>query len=66
MDVTNYLHSDENELSIIFESALRRGREEADKRGNLVCWNGEPSRLYVRKAQYQWGWDWGISPPNID
>jgi beta-mannosidase len=25
----------------------------------LSFWNGVSSRLYVRKAQYGWGWDWG-------
>jgi beta-mannosidase len=25
----------------------------------LSFWNGNSSRLYVRKAQYGWGWDWG-------
>lgn len=25
----------------------------------LTFWNGNSSRLYVRKAQYGWGWDWG-------
>lgn len=23
------------------------------------CWNGDPSRLFVRKAGYHYGWDWG-------
>ena len=61
VDVTSRLKSGHNDLGIVFESALRKGREEISKRGNLMCWNGEPSRLYVRKAQYHWGWDWGIS-----
>jgi len=25
----------------------------------LTFWNGVSARLYVRKAQYGWGWDWG-------
>ena len=61
VDVTSRLRSGSNNLGIVFESALRKGREEISERGNLMCWNGEPSRLYVRKAQYHWGWDWGIS-----
>jgi beta-mannosidase len=59
VDVTSHLKSGYNNLGIIFESALKKGREEISKRGNLICWNGESSRLYVRKAQYHWGWDWG-------
>jgi beta-mannosidase len=59
VDVTSHLKTHDNVLGIIFESALVKGRKEVEKRGNLICWNGEPSRLYVRKAQYHWGWDWG-------
>lgn len=25
----------------------------------MAFWNGDSSRLYVRKAQYNYGWDWG-------
>jgi len=59
VDVTHLLKNGRNNLGIVFQSALKRGRAEVAKRGNLLCWNGEPSRLYVRKAQYHWGWDWG-------
>ncbi len=48
-----------NTLAIVFASALLRGREFEAEHGALACWNGEPSRLYVRKAQYHYGWDWG-------
>lgn len=50
-------------MYIIFPSAFRRGRqlEEAtlgrDK--HWPCWNGDPSRIFVRKAGYNYGWDWG-------
>jgi len=27
--------------------------------GELAVWNGDPSRVHVRKAQYHYGWDWG-------
>lgn len=27
--------------------------------GELALWNGDASRLHVRKAQYHYGWDWG-------
>ncbi|CAG8756462.1 14603_t:CDS:2, partial [Acaulospora colombiana] len=26
--------------------------------GELALWNGDASRLHVRKAQYHYGWDW--------
>lgn len=50
-------------MYIVFPSAFRRGRqlEEAtlgrDK--HWACWNGDPSRIFVRKAGYNYGWDWG-------
>jgi beta-mannosidase len=48
-----------NELCILFESALRHGKAREAKRGALQAWNGDVSRVYVRKAQYHYGWDWG-------
>ncbi|CAF3480093.1 unnamed protein product [Fusarium graminearum] len=62
VNITNYLQSKEpNTLIINFESALLKGRElqkqYPDHRWELF--NGEASRLAVRKAQYHWGWDWG-------
>ncbi|OAA62911.1 beta-mannosidase precursor [Niveomyces insectorum RCEF 264] len=50
-----------NELVITFDSAHRRGwdlvKQYPDHKWG--CWNGDESRLAVRKAQYHWGWDWG-------
>ena len=48
-----------NQLHLLFESALRKGREIEAQRGKRPSWNGDTSRLYVRKAQYHYGWDWG-------
>jgi beta-mannosidase len=48
-----------NRLAIYFDSALRRGREREALFGKRHLWNGDSSRLYVRKAQYHYGWDWG-------
>jgi hypothetical protein len=45
---------------IEFESTLRRGREtEVAHGGKRPGWNGDSTRLFVRKAQYHYGWDWG-------
>ncbi|KKA29051.1 hypothetical protein TD95_002177 [Thielaviopsis punctulata] len=50
-----------NTLEIEFESAFRHGKKivEALPEHKWGCWNGDVSRLAVRKAQYHWGWDWG-------
>ncbi|HEU4741816.1 MAG TPA: glycoside hydrolase family 2 protein [Meiothermus sp.] len=57
--VRERLRPGKNSLHLLFESALRRGREMEARYGQRRCWNGDPSRLYVRKAQYHYGWDWG-------
>ncbi|KAI0772566.1 glycoside hydrolase family 2 protein [Irpex lacteus] len=57
--VKSLLKPSGNELKIDFESAFRKGREIEKKYQKLGLWNGDSSRLYVRKAQYNYGWDWG-------
>lgn len=60
INIKDKLRVGNNDLLIHFESALRRGREiEAAHGGPRPCWNGDSSRLFVRKAQYHYGWDWG-------
>ncbi|KAK2018512.1 family 2 glycosyl hydrolase [Colletotrichum eremochloae] len=62
IDVTSVLKKDgENELIITFDSAYLRGWKLVEKYPDHKwgCWNGDNSRLAVRKAQYHWGWDWG-------
>ncbi|KAG7097005.1 hypothetical protein E1B28_004399 [Marasmius oreades] len=51
----------ENELVVNFDSAFMRGRDLEKEHGKLALWNGDSSRLHVRKAQYNYGWDWGMS-----
>ena len=54
--------SGDNVLEIKFSSAVLRGREEVKKRAHehrFIAHQTEQSRLPIRKAQYQWGWDWG-------
>ncbi|BGP30123.1 hypothetical protein JCM10296v2_001875 [Rhodotorula toruloides] len=52
-----------NSLYLVFHSAFRRGRELQTqilgRNKSWPAWNGDPSRLFVRKAQYHYGWDWG-------
>ncbi len=59
LPVAELLRPGENELRLLFESALRRGQQRQAEYSVLTAWNGDFSRLYVRKAQYAFGWDWG-------
>src|SRR5205085_10313485 len=54
-----WLRPGRNELWLLFESAARRGQALEARHGRRPLWNGDSSRLYVRKAQYHYGWDWG-------
>lgn len=56
---TGLLRAGRNTLRICFESALRRGQALEALHGRRAAWNTDPSRVYVRKAQYHYGWDWG-------
>lgn len=59
IDVAPYVCHGENSVVILFESALRRAKEEESKHSKNFLFNGDSSRLYARKAQYHFGWDWG-------
>lgn len=60
-EVTSLL-KETNELVVRFYSPLKYAREQEAKYGRLpVALNSE--RVYIRKAQYSFGWDWGPSFP---
>lgn len=62
VDITSAVQADsEYELEIEFDSALLKARdiEKQNPDHKYVAFNGDPSRLAVRKVQCQWGWDWG-------
>jgi beta-mannosidase len=59
ISVKPFLQPGQNDLWLLFESALRHGQERQAQYGVSPVWNGDPSRVYVRKAQYHYGWDWG-------
>ncbi|KAH9927208.1 glycoside hydrolase family 2 protein [Epithele typhae] len=57
--VKDDLKAGDNTLVLKFESAFRKGREIESQHEKFKLWNGDSSRLHVRKAQYNYGWDWG-------
>jgi beta-mannosidase len=59
LNVKKLLRPKGNELRILFESAMRRGKALESQYKQRNSWNGDKSRVYVRKAQYHYGWDWG-------
>lgn len=60
IDVTERLSSGTNAVLLRFSPALRESRKAESQHGGVKPqWNGDPSRLYARKAQYHYGWDWG-------
>ncbi|KAI6350777.1 hypothetical protein MCOR25_010404 [Pyricularia grisea] len=63
VNITDKLRSDGtlNDLSISFESARLRGLElvKQHPEHRHIVHQTEIGRGPVRKAQYQWGWDWG-------
>ena len=63
-DVAKYLKPQKNELKIIFQSPITFSQSEELKYGKLqVALNS--NRVYIRKAQYSFGWDWGPSFPTM-
>ncbi|KAH7090112.1 glycoside hydrolase [Auriculariales sp. MPI-PUGE-AT-0066] len=60
--IDNKLLQKSNTLLLHFESAKLRAKELEAKYGRVRAGSsnlGDPSRVYVRKAQYHWRWDWG-------
>ncbi|WP_329805832.1 beta-mannosidase [Flavobacterium facile] len=54
--VKDKLQIGENHLKIIFKSASKIGKEDAKK---LPYTLPGDEKVFTRKAQYQYGWDWG-------
>jgi len=59
LDVKAHVHAGENTLTLHFGPVLPHGRALEAQHGARAVWNGDPSRVYLRKAQYHYGWDWG-------
>ncbi|KAI8619502.1 glycoside hydrolase superfamily [Chytriomyces sp. MP71] len=48
-----------NVLKVVIRGATRVAKELEMVHSTRKVWNGDASRVYLRKAQYHWGWDWG-------
>ena len=59
VDVRARLRAGSNELLLRFDPPLQRARAQEATLGKRHLWNGDSARLYARKAQYHFGWDWG-------
>ncbi|KAJ5484650.1 Glycoside hydrolase family 2 N-terminal [Penicillium expansum] len=57
VDVTKALEAEGSTRSRL--SSTARELRLQDTTHKWVGFNGDPSRMAVRKAQYHWGWDWG-------
>ncbi|MFZ2986661.1 glycoside hydrolase family 2 protein [Ideonella sp.] len=58
-DVRDLLKTGLNELVLRFDPPLAQARQQEALLGKRHLWNGDSARLYARKAQYHFGWDWG-------
>ena len=54
--IKQYLKLGKNSLRIVFASAVKKGKEEATK---LPYTLPGDEKIFTRKSQYQYGWDWG-------
>jgi beta-mannosidase len=58
LDVTGKLKSGSNELRVLFPSPIKAAEEVAAKDPWRVRTHTD-AKVYVRKAAYEYGWDWG-------
>jgi beta-mannosidase len=58
-DVKSVLKPGENELIVQFDSPVRRSNELMNRYGEPESTSHAVERIYARKAQYSFGWDWG-------
>lgn len=56
VDIKPYLKKGGNQLKVIFESAVKKGKELAKQ---LTYTLPGDEKVFTRKPQYQYGWDWG-------
>jgi beta-mannosidase len=56
INVKKYLKKGENTLDIVFDPSVKKGKEAAEKLNYTLPGD---EKIFTRKAQYQYGWDWG-------
>jgi beta-mannosidase len=62
--VDHLLRGDSNQITIKFTSPVR-GAQSLEKRHGKLAVSLNSERVYLRKAQYSFGWDWGPSFPTM-
>ena len=63
VDVTGQLTAGKNRLAIAFEASMPATVRRAGE--PLPYWNEPWERLYVRKSQMSYGWDWAARTPTV-
>ncbi|HYJ11570.1 MAG TPA: hypothetical protein VEX18_21255, partial [Polyangiaceae bacterium] len=63
IDVTGRLRPGQNRLAIAFEASMPATVRRAGP--PLPYWNEPWERLYVRKSQMSYGWDWAARTPTV-
>jgi beta-mannosidase len=63
VDVTGRLQPGQNRLAIAFEASMPATVRRAG--APLPFWNEPWERLYVRKSQMSYGWDWAARTPTV-
>lgn len=64
IDISQSVNYKQNRLQVIFHSPVSYAKKMKEKYGMLsAAQNNE--RVYLRKAQYSFGWDWGPAFPTV-
>ncbi|MEW5676939.1 glycoside hydrolase family 2 protein [Flavobacterium enshiense] len=56
VEIKKQLQKGNNQLKVVFESAVKKGKQDAVK---LPYTLPGDEKIFTRKAQYHYGWDWG-------
>ena len=57
-DISSFLKEGENKVKVIIHSATEYAKQQEKIYGKLHA-TEDSTRVYIRKAQYSFGWDWG-------